>query len=95
MGFDIDMIDLVAKTLGVTQTVVDTPFEGIKSGQDLNTGKCDLAAAGMTITDKRKEALDFSDPYFEATQALLVLLTDLLAASRLRGQFFLETSRLP
>jgi polar amino acid transport system ATP-binding protein len=48
VGFDMDMIDLVATKLGVTQTVVDTPFEGIKSGQDLNTGKCDIAAAGMT-----------------------------------------------
>lgn len=55
-----------------TQEIVDAPFEGIKSGQDLNAGKCDVAAAGMTITDARKQVLDFSDPYFDATQALLV-----------------------
>lgn len=72
IGFDVDMIDLVAKKLGVTQTIVDTPFEGIKSGQDLSTGKCDIAAAGMTITDERKKAILFSLPYFDATQALLV-----------------------
>ncbi len=72
VGFDVDMMDLVAKKLGVTQAVVDTPFEGIKSGQDLSTGKCDIAAAGMTITDERKKAILFSDPYFDATQALLV-----------------------
>ena len=60
IGFDVDMIDLVAKKLGVEQTIVDTPFEGIKSGQDLSTGKCDIAAAGMTITDERKKAILFS-----------------------------------
>jgi len=72
VGFDIDMMDLVAKKLGVTQTVVDTPFEGIKSGQDLNTGKCDVAAAGMTIKPERAAVIDFSVPYFNATQALLI-----------------------
>lgn len=72
VGFDVDLIDQVAKDLGVKQAIVDTPFEGIKSGQDLNTGKCDIAAAGMTITDERKQVIDFSKPYFDATQAMLV-----------------------
>jgi polar amino acid transport system substrate-binding protein len=72
VGFDVDLIDLAAKKLGVTQEIVDTPFEGIKSGADLNSGKCDVAAAGMTITDARKQVLNFTDPYFDATQALAV-----------------------
>jgi polar amino acid transport system substrate-binding protein len=72
VGFDVDLVDLVAKDLGLTQTIVDTPFEGIQSGEDLNTNKCDVAAAGMTITDTRKQNFDFSDPYFDAEQALLV-----------------------
>ena len=72
IGFDVDIVDLVAAKLGVEQAIVDTPFEGIKSGQDLSTGKCDIAAAGMTITDERKKAILFSLPYFDATQALLV-----------------------
>ena len=72
VGFDIDMMDLVAKKLGVTQTVIDTPFEGIKSGQDLNTGKCDVAAAGMTIKPERAKVIDFSVPYFNATQAMAI-----------------------
>ncbi|WP_067499610.1 transporter substrate-binding domain-containing protein [Actinoplanes sp. TFC3] len=73
VGFDVALIDLVATKLGVTQAIVDTPFEGIKSGSDLNSGKCDVAAAGMTITDERKKVLDFSEPYFDATQALSVV----------------------
>jgi polar amino acid transport system substrate-binding protein len=72
VGFDVDLVDLVAKELGVTQEVIDTPFDGIQSGADLNSGKCDLAAAGMTITETRKQNFDFSDPYFNATQALVV-----------------------
>jgi polar amino acid transport system substrate-binding protein len=72
VGFDVDLVDLVAKKLGVTQNIVDIAFENIESGESMNTGQCDLAAAGMTITDKRKQKFDFSAPYFEATQALLV-----------------------
>ncbi|HEX5535206.1 MAG TPA: basic amino acid ABC transporter substrate-binding protein [Actinomycetales bacterium] len=72
VGFDVDIVDEIAKDLGVEQEIVDTPFEGINTGEDLNTLKCDIAAAGMTITDKREEVLDFSKPYFDATQALLV-----------------------
>ena len=72
VGFDVDMMDLVAKKLDLKQSIFDTPFEGIESGQSLNTGKCDVAAAGMTITEERQKVLDFSDPYFDATQALLV-----------------------
>lgn len=71
-GFDVALVDLVAKDLGVKQGILDTPFENFKTGAFLNSGECDLAAAGMTITDERKKNVDFSDPYFEATQAVLV-----------------------
>ncbi|MDX2605271.1 transporter substrate-binding domain-containing protein [Streptomyces caniscabiei] len=70
-GFDVSLIDLVAEDLGVKQDILDTPFENFKTGAFLNSGECDLAAAGMTITDERKKNVDFSDPYFEATQAVL------------------------
>ena len=72
VGFDVDLMDLVAKDLGLEQKIINTPFEGIETGQAMNTSKCDIAAAGMTITDDRKKVLDFSEPYFDATQALLV-----------------------
>ncbi|MGW2332912.1 basic amino acid ABC transporter substrate-binding protein [Streptomyces sp. NPDC001685] len=71
-GFDVSLVDLVADDLGVKQAIVDTPFENFKTGAFLNSGECDLAAAGMTITAERKKNVDFSDPYFEATQAVLV-----------------------
>lgn len=71
VGFDVDLVDLIAEEVGVKQKIVDTPFEGIKSGTDLETGKCDIAAAGMSITPERQKVIDFSKPYFDATQSLL------------------------
>jgi polar amino acid transport system substrate-binding protein len=70
-GFDVALIDLVAEDLGVKQQILDQPFENFKTGGSLNAGQCDLAAAGMTITEERKKNVDFSDPYFDATQAVL------------------------
>lgn len=71
VGFDVDLMDLVAEDLGLEQKIVNTPFETIETGQAMATGKCDIAAAGMTITEERDKVIDFSDPYFNATQALL------------------------
>ncbi|WP_225630963.1 transporter substrate-binding domain-containing protein [Streptomyces solaniscabiei] len=70
-GFDVALVDLVAEDLGVEQDIVDQPFENFKTGGSLNADQCDLAAAGMTITEERKKNVDFSDPYFQATQAVL------------------------
>jgi len=71
VGFDVDIVDLVANKLGVTQEILDIDFAAIKSGAALNAGRCDVAAAGMTITEERKQNIDFSVPYFDATQALM------------------------
>ena len=70
-GFDVDMIDLVAAKLGVTQEIVDMDFNNIKGGGALEAGTCDLAAAGMTITDERKQNLTFSDPYYDETLSFM------------------------
>ncbi|MGW0809591.1 ABC transporter substrate-binding protein [Nonomuraea sp. NPDC002799] len=71
VGFDVDIVDLAAKKLGVTQNIVDIDFAVIKSGAAMAAKKCDVAAAGMTITPERQQNIDFSEPYFDATQALL------------------------
>ena len=62
VGFDVDMLDLVAKKLGVTQEIVDIDFASMTSGAVFAARKCDAAAGAVTITDKRKEAVAFSDP---------------------------------
>ncbi|WP_199537176.1 ABC transporter substrate-binding protein [Spongiactinospora gelatinilytica] len=71
VGFDVDIVDLAAKRLGVPQEIIDIDFAAIKSGAALNSNRCDLAAAGMTITPDREKNLAFSVPYFDATQALM------------------------
>jgi len=71
VGFDVDIVDLAAKKLGVEQEIVDIDFAVIKSGAAMAAKKCDVAAAGMTITPERQANIDFSEPYFDATQALL------------------------
>jgi polar amino acid transport system substrate-binding protein len=71
VGFDIDVLKIAAGTEGVKTNVVDTPWDTIVSGEALNTGKCDVAAGAMTIKPEREKVMDFTDPYFEATQALL------------------------
>lgn len=72
VGFDVDLIAEIGKKVSATPEYIDTPFEGINTGTDLKTDKCDIAAAAMTITDTRKKVMDFTNPYFDATQALLV-----------------------
>jgi len=72
IGFDVDLIDVVAKKLGVTQKIVDIDFSQITSGAVFAAKKCDLGAAATTITAERQAAAPFSIGYFAATQALLV-----------------------
>jgi len=72
VGLDIDIVQEVANDLGVDLALVETGFDGIQSGAALNAGSCDLVASGITITEEREGKLDFSDPYFDANQGLLV-----------------------
>lgn len=71
VGFDIDVLKIAADAESLKTKVVDTPWDTIVSGEALNTGKCDVAAGAMTIKPEREKVMDFSEPYFEATQALL------------------------
>jgi polar amino acid transport system substrate-binding protein len=72
MGFDIDLADEVAKQLGLKAVFVNADFDDIQSGQVLNEGECDVAVAGITIRGDRARVVDFSSPYFDAGQAMVV-----------------------
>jgi polar amino acid transport system substrate-binding protein len=69
-GFDIDMIDAIAKKLDLTPKIQDTAFGTIFS--DEQAGKFDIVASATTITPPRKQKVTFSDPYFDADQSLMV-----------------------
>lgn len=72
VGFDMDLADEIAADLGVEKSVIQTGFEGIESGADLSTNKCDIAISGITITEARQSQMAFSDPYFDDELGLLV-----------------------
>jgi ABC-type amino acid transport substrate-binding protein len=69
-GFDVDVVNAVAKKLGLEPTFVKTPFDTIF--RNLVQGKFDMVASASTITAERKKEVDFSDPYFPADQSLMV-----------------------
>jgi len=72
VGFDVDLVQMVSERLDVDLDMVDTAFDDITSGESLNKGRCDVAISAMTITGERARVLNFSSPYFDAAQALVV-----------------------
>ena len=71
-GFDIELMRAIAGEMGLEVEVVNSGFDPITSGTALESGQCDIAAASITITPEREEAIAFSEPYFDAEQSLLV-----------------------
>lgn len=69
VGFSKDILDAAAKSQNIKLEFINTPFEGIFA--NVNKGDSDIALASITINDERKQQLDFSEPYFEATQMIV------------------------
>lgn len=72
VGFDMDLVAQVASDLDVALTPVAAQFGDIVSGAIFDDSRCDLAASAVTITTERAQSVVFTDPYFQATQGLLV-----------------------
>jgi polar amino acid transport system substrate-binding protein len=70
VGFDIDLIKKILTDQGYTVEVQDIGFDSLIPS--LQTGKIDVIAAAMTITDERLQQVDFSNAYYSANQAVLV-----------------------
>ena len=70
VGFSHDVLDAAAKSQNVKLEFVNTPFKGLFANVD--KGDSDIGLASITINDERKQQLDFSEPYFEATQMIVV-----------------------
>jgi polar amino acid transport system substrate-binding protein len=70
VGFDVDMINAVAKAGGFEATVKNTAWDGIFAG--LTAGDYDAVLSSVTITDERKGTMDFSAPYVNAGQVIIV-----------------------
>ncbi len=89
VGFDIDFMDAIAKDLGVSTKISVQQFTAIKSGQATKSKKCDISAAAMTITAERLQAITFSNPYYDASQSLMVK-----SASTVKGLADLKGKKL-
>lgn len=68
-GFDMDLIRAIGTKMGYKVEIANMGFDALIPA--LNTGNIDVAIAGMSITDERKQAVGMSDPYY--TSGLIVM----------------------
>lgn len=71
VGIDVDIANKIAAKAGKTLQIHNVEFDSLIN--ELDSGKCDFVAAGMTVTEDRKKNVDFSDTYYDATQSIIVL----------------------
>lgn len=86
-GFDIDVINAIAKANGDTVELVSTSFDGLIPS--LITSNIDVIVSGMTITEARQKRVDFTDGYYDSYLSILVRQDDTKkyrAAKDLAGQ---------
>ncbi len=70
MGIDAEIAQAIADKLGLQLKIEDMEFDSIITA--VQTGKADLGLAGMTVTDERMEAVDFTDSYSTGVQVIIV-----------------------
>lgn len=78
VGFEVDLVNEVAKRLGKTVAFENIPFNGLFPA--VQSGRVNMAVSSITITEKRLESVSFAQPYYDSDQSLTVL-----AASGITG----------
>lgn len=85
VGADVDMAKAVAEKLGLELEITNIDFDAALTGA--STGKYDVAIAGITANDERRENMDFSDDYYQAAQAIIVMAdSEIKTAADLEGK---------
>lgn len=74
VGFDVDVVNAICAKINCKAEFVTTGWDGIFAA--LEQGNFDLVASGVSITDERKKAMDFSEPYIINSQAVLMRAED-------------------
>ena len=69
-GIDVEIAGLIAEKLGLKLEIQDVEFGSIIGG--VQSGKFDMGMAGMTVTDERKESVNFTDTYATGVQSIIV-----------------------
>lgn len=84
-GIDVAIAVEIAKSMNKELVIEDMEFDGLLAS--VQTGKIDMAVAGMTIKPERLESVDFSIPYYTATQVMVVASdnTDITSAEDLKN----------
>lgn len=70
VGIEVDILNKVAEKMGMELDIQQMDFDSVIPG--VQAGKFDVGMSGITVTDKRKENVDFSSVYFMAAQAIVV-----------------------
>lgn len=70
VGIDAEVAQLIADKLNLELEIADVDFDSIIPG--VQSGKYDMGMAGMTVTDERKEKVNFSDSYATGVQVVIV-----------------------
>ena len=84
-GIDMAIVKKIGEDAGVEVSMESMEFDSLLIG--LQNGSVDAIIAGMTITDERKEAVDFSVPYYTATQVMIVMEdSDITCAADMAGK---------
>ena len=70
LGVDMEIASLLAQKLGKELVIQNMDFDAVCLS--VGSHKCDIAMAGLTINEERKESVTFSDSYYQASQKLIV-----------------------
>ena len=70
LGVDMEIASLLAQKLGKELVIQNMDFDSVCLS--VGSHKCDIAMAGLTINEKRKVSVTFSDSYYQASQKLIV-----------------------
>lgn len=70
VGIDAEIAEAIADELDMTLEIEDIEFGSIVAG--VQSGKYDIGAAGMTVTDERKESVNFTQSYSTGIQVVIV-----------------------
>lgn len=74
IGIDVEMCANIAKKLGKELVIINMNFDALPTA--VSTGKVDMICAGMTVTDERKENMDFSDNYVTGAKQVALVRAD-------------------
>ena len=68
-GIDMDIAAALAEELGLKLKVNDMAFDSVVAS--VASGTCDIAMAGLTVTEERKKSVDFTQTYFSSSQVVI------------------------